>query len=225
MADQVTFSRNMHFTSLDADPNMPQAATLIREIEEDATVYAAGVTIVGDQIDMVETESDVAVSMKFRNVSGQVEWADLGSSVQTAILAVMAAHTGTPTTQLEQSVLSNSATENTDGVFTEKCSITTPPLVAGKYRIEASCEHYLSSTPGTPGVDRSQARIYIDDSAAALDNWYHNGNHWCEMVASRNVGEGETLSAAIEHRKAGGTNAKISRCRLTVRHIDGETEV
>lgn len=225
MADQVTFSRTLHFTGLDADPNMPQPMTLLREIEADPTVSAAGVTIVENRIDTVETESDVAVSMTFRNSGGQVEWADLDSGVQAAILAVLAAHTGTPTTALEQSVLANVVTENTSGTFTAKASITTPPLVAGKYRIEASCEHYLSAVPATPGTDRSQARIFIDGAAAAVDNWYHDGNHWTEMIASRNVGEGETITAALEHRKAGGTNAKIQRARLTVRKIDGETEV
>lgn len=225
MADQVTFSRTLHFTGLDADPNMPQPMTLLREIEEDATVAAAGVTIVQDRIDILETESDVAVSMTFRDGDGQVEWADLDSGVRSAILAVLAAHTGTPTTALEQSVLANGATENSDGSFTEKCSITTPPLEAGRYRIEATCEHYLSDAPGTLGTGRSQARIFIDSSAAAIDNWYFDGNHWCEMIASRNVGEGETISAALEHRKAGMVNAKIQRARLTVRKIDGETEV
>lgn len=225
MADQATFSRSIHFTGLDSDPNMPQPATLLREIEEDSTVSAAGITIVQDQIDMVETESDVAVSMTFRDSGGQVEWHDLDAGVQSAILAVLAAHTGTPTTALEQSVLSNGATESTSGTFAAKCAITTPPLVAGKYRIEATCEHYLSSAPGAPGTDRSQARIYIDSAAAAIDNWYHDGNHWTEMVASRNVGEGETITAALEHRRAGGTNATIQRARLTVRMIDGETEV
>lgn len=226
MADQVSFSRTIHFTGLTDPGNMPQPATLLREIEEDPTVAGAGVTIVSDRIDVVSTESDVVLSMTFRDGVGQKEWSELSSSVRDAILAVMAAHKGIPTTALEQAVLANTETENTTGTFTAKASITTPPLVAGKYRVEGSCEHYLSAVPGTPGTDRSQARITVGGTAKALDNWYHDGNHWTEMIATVNVGEGQTIAAALEHRKAGGTNAKIQRARLIVRFIDGsETDV
>lgn len=225
MAGQTTFSRSIHFTGLDADPNMPQPMTLLREIEEDPTVAAAGITIIADRIDLTSTEDDVAVSMSFRDTGGGLDWSDIGATEQAAILAVLAAHAGTPTTSETQAELVNATTETSGAGWSDKVTIETPPLAAGKYRIEATCEHYLSGAPTTPGTDHSRARLWIDAASHGQDSHYHEIPHWTQMLASKVVKEGETISAALQHCRIGSVEAKIGRARLTVRWIDNESEV
>ena len=223
MADQTTFSRSIHFTGLDADPNMPQPLTLLREIEDDPTVAAADITIVGDRIDLAATESDVAVSMTFRDTGGQLDWGDIGSTEQAAILAVLAAHEGKVTTDETQAVYEAAESVITGG-WEDKLTITTPPLVAGKFRVEATCEHYLGGTP-TIGTDFSGVRLWIDSESRAVDFNGFDKESWAIMLATEGVKEGETITAALQARRTGTVNAGVRRARLTVRKIDNETEL
>lgn len=242
-AQTFSFSRNIHFTGLDPASPGPQPATLVWEIDNDPTLLAGGIIVRNDAIDVSETVSetpddgtgdgpDQIVSFEINRVTAgptytPTAWLELTQAERDAFLAVFAAHQGKVTRRDAQIKVDNAATTNPDfNPWVEKLSITTEPLKAGLYIIEASCEHKLTTAPVNAGNDRSEVRLQIDFGAGSqnrgFDGWPHDFAHATHMIDTYNAREGETFTVSLEHRRIGaGMISEIKRARLSVTPVDG----
>lgn len=237
MAQQtLSFSRNLFFTGLDADPNEPQPATLRWELDNDPTLAAASIDVRFAEVqtskapaDGQGADDDTIVYFELRKAGTPTAWADFTQGERDAVLAVLAAHTGTPTRADTQSVVEVSETDDAGGsAYVDKLTITTEPLRAGRYKIVASGEHRLQSAPGTLGLQRSAAQIAVDfndgNGEASRGNDFNVTQYpqSFSMVATFNAREGQTVSVKLQHRNFGaGAVSMIRRARLSVDPVEG----
>jgi len=238
-AQKLTFSKALHFPGLDADPGRPQSATLAWEIENDPTLLAAAVDVRFDTIEIssapdtgVGAPPDLSVVFELRKATVPVGWAELLPIEQDALIAVLAAHKGQPTSAVEQSVLANAETVAPAGTtWTDKATIATAPLRAGKYRLIATGEQALQQAPTSFLSHRAEARLAIETGGVSQAKASHttiaNLPAWFQMIATYNAREGERITAKLQHREIGTANASLlKRARLSVRYIEGnEAEV
>lgn len=233
---QLSFSKNIHFTGLDADPGEPQPATLLWEIDNDPTLLAASIDVRFAQIDTIKPEPDgqgaddeTIVLFELRKGGSPVSWSELLQAERDALLAVLAAHEGKPTRADTQSVVDLSTTDDGGGgAYVDKLTITTEPLQAGRYVIKASGEHMLQSALGTLGVQRSSAQVAVDlndGSGEQTRGSDFNITQYAQsfsMVATFNAREGQSVVVKLQHRNFGaGAVSEIKRTRLSVEPLDG----
>lgn len=230
---QLSFSQNIYFTSLVSPPDQIQPDTLIWEIDNDPTLAAANIQVRGGDMQYITLPADpigdgpdaVVTFELVENGVGPISWPELTQALKDALLAVFAAHQGIPTTSEVQSVVSLPVQVQDNSGYATALLLTTEPLKAGRYTIQATFQNQLLNPPATLGSDRSQVQLQVNGITRGVNANIVDHADSTIIKASYNAREGEVVTVTLQHRGFGaGTQSEIQRMRISMDPLDG-TEI